>query len=233
MHCENTLWTNPNEKAVISPLWLRRNHFCALRCSCCVSLLVETIFFYFQGNMAFQVEEMQKLQWEKYSWKSQRNALACVKKIQLRMIFAVSSVTLCQPSYWGNPPSQFCGKPKLLPRWKARKDFPRNHNLVLITPINIPIYMYDENGTSFKLILYVYSLHSDMSDIQCLFRWIQNHVQWKRFQTNLTCLKFKKGGKVANKSDMSTLRFVRYPMSWPPIIPPLVWIQHYNVKIRF
>ena len=38
--------------------------------------------------------------------KNQRNALESVREIQLRMIFAaVSIVTLCQPSYWGNPPS--------------------------------------------------------------------------------------------------------------------------------
>ena len=50
--------------------------------------------------MAFEGGEMQRLLWEKYSWKNQRNALESVEEIQLRMIFAaVSIVTLCQPSY--------------------------------------------------------------------------------------------------------------------------------------
>ena len=90
-------------------------------------------------------KEIWLFRWKKCKNYSGRNTVEkvkeSVKEIQLRMIFAVSSVTLCQPSYWGNPPSQFYGKPKLLPRWKARKDFPRNRNLVLITPTNTPCMM--------------------------------------------------------------------------------------------
>ena len=88
------------EKQYLTHLALLRNHFCALWCSRCVSLLVEGIFFFFQGNIEVVVG--------KILLKSQRNALTNVREILLRKILRrhlVSAQLLRQ-----SPISQFYGK---------------------------------------------------------------------------------------------------------------------------